>query len=96
MGVSCPSSRRVMTPLRVDTKALISLGVSGLYPVLWAMSKHMFMQRLFRGPKSCTRIAPFKAYADILPDHRKALDSIDAILEELEEHRSMLENLLEE
>ncbi|AKG38902.1 hypothetical protein MA03_06045 [Infirmifilum uzonense] len=47
-------------------------------------------------PKSCTRIAPFKAYADILPDHRKALDSIDAILEELEEHRSMLENLLEE
>jgi hypothetical protein len=35
-------------------------------------------------------------YADILPDHRKTLDSIDAILEELGEHRSMLDGLLEE
>ena len=35
-------------------------------------------------------------YADVLPDHRKAIDSIDAMLRDLEEHQSRIEGLLEE
>ncbi|MGB9787155.1 MAG: hypothetical protein ACPLRJ_07890, partial [Infirmifilum uzonense] len=53
-------------------------------------------QRRSLGRSSCTCIEALRVYADILPDHRKTLDSIDAILEELEEHRSMLDGLLEE
>nr|WP_236944891.1 hypothetical protein [Infirmifilum uzonense] len=53
-------------------------------------------RRLLLGRSSCTCIASLRAYADILPDYSKALDSMDAMLRELEEQRSMLEGLLEE
>ncbi|AKG38967.1 hypothetical protein MA03_06490 [Infirmifilum uzonense] len=43
-----------------------------------------------------TRIASLRAYADILPEYRKTLDSMDAMLSELEELRSRIEGLLEE
>ncbi|AKG38960.1 hypothetical protein MA03_06435 [Infirmifilum uzonense] len=43
-----------------------------------------------------TRIASLRAYADILPEYRKTLDSIDAMLRELEELRSRIEGLLDE
>ncbi|MGC9108183.1 MAG: hypothetical protein ACP5IE_08375 [Infirmifilum sp.] len=43
-----------------------------------------------------TRIASLIAYAGILPDYRKTLDSMDAMLRELEELRSRIEGLLEE
>ncbi|MGC9108152.1 MAG: hypothetical protein ACP5IE_08210 [Infirmifilum sp.] len=45
---------------------------------------------------SRTRIASLRIYADILPDCRVVLDSIDATLGEQGEHRSMLESLLDE
>jgi hypothetical protein len=44
---------------------------------------------------SRTRIAPLRIYTDILPEYRKTLDSMDAMLRKLEEQRSMLEGLLE-
>ncbi|MGB9786753.1 MAG: hypothetical protein ACPLRJ_07340 [Infirmifilum uzonense] len=61
------------------------------------MFKHALMSAFTsRTPKSCTHIAPLRAYADILPDPRKILDDIDAMLRELEEHQSRIEDLLEE
>jgi len=39
---------------------------------------------------------PVRAYADILPDQRSALDSIDAMLRELEELSARIDGLLEE
>ncbi|AKG38796.1 hypothetical protein MA03_05260 [Infirmifilum uzonense] len=42
-----------------------------------------------------TRIAPLRIYAGILPEYRKTLNDIDAMLRKLEEQRSMLEGLLE-
>ncbi|WP_191118552.1 hypothetical protein [Infirmifilum uzonense] len=43
-----------------------------------------------------TRIASLRIYAGILPEYRKTLDSIDAMLRELEERRSRIEGLLDE
>ncbi|AKG38606.1 hypothetical protein MA03_03945 [Infirmifilum uzonense] len=43
-----------------------------------------------------THIAPLRIYADILPEYRKTLNGIDAMLRELEEHQSRIEGLLEE
>ncbi|AKG39228.1 hypothetical protein MA03_08325 [Infirmifilum uzonense] len=43
-----------------------------------------------------TRIASLRAYADILPEYRKTLNSMDAMLRELEELQSRIEGLLEE
>ncbi|AKG39037.1 hypothetical protein MA03_07000 [Infirmifilum uzonense] len=43
-----------------------------------------------------TRIASLRIYAAIPPDYRKTLDSIEAMLRELEEHRDTLESILEE
>jgi hypothetical protein len=43
-----------------------------------------------------TRIAPLRIYAGILPEYRKTLNDIDAMLRELEEHMSRIEGLLEE
>ncbi|AKG39087.1 hypothetical protein MA03_07305 [Infirmifilum uzonense] len=45
---------------------------------------------------SRTRIASLRIYADILPEYRKTLNDIDAMLRELEELRSRIEGLLEE
>ncbi len=45
---------------------------------------------------SRTRIASLRAYAGILPEYRKTLNDIDAMLRELEEHRDTLESILEE
>ncbi|MGC9147678.1 MAG: hypothetical protein ACP5GL_07730 [Infirmifilum sp.] len=53
-------------------------------------------QRRSLGCSSCASIEAFRAYTGILPDYRVAFDSIDAILEELGEHRSMLDGILEE
>ncbi|AKG38731.1 hypothetical protein MA03_04815 [Infirmifilum uzonense] len=39
---------------------------------------------------------PVRAYAEILPDQRSALDSIDAMLRELEELSARIDGLLEE
>ncbi|MGB9709553.1 MAG: hypothetical protein ACP5II_03430 [Infirmifilum sp.] len=44
---------------------------------------------------SRTRIASLRIYAGILPEYRKTLNDIDAMLRKLEEQRSMLEGLLE-
>ncbi|AKG38010.1 hypothetical protein MA03_00070 [Infirmifilum uzonense] len=43
-----------------------------------------------------TRIASLRIYADIPPEYRKTLNSMDAMLRELEEHRDTLESILEE
>ncbi|AKG39174.1 hypothetical protein MA03_07920 [Infirmifilum uzonense] len=43
-----------------------------------------------------TRIASLRIYADILPEYRKTLNDIDAMLRELEELKSRIEGLLEE
>ncbi|AKG38787.1 hypothetical protein MA03_05200 [Infirmifilum uzonense] len=45
---------------------------------------------------SRTRIASLRAYAGILPEYRKTLNSMDAMLRELEELRSRIEGLLDE
>ncbi|AKG38758.1 hypothetical protein MA03_05005 [Infirmifilum uzonense] len=43
-----------------------------------------------------TRIASLRAYAGIPPEYRKTLNSMDAMLRELEELKSRIEGLLEE
>ncbi|MGC9096866.1 MAG: hypothetical protein ACP5II_06885 [Infirmifilum sp.] len=39
---------------------------------------------------SRTRIAPLRIYAGILPEYRKTLDSIDAMLRKLKSERALL------
>ncbi|WP_191118514.1 hypothetical protein [Infirmifilum uzonense] len=51
-------------------------------------------QRRSLGHSSCTSIEAFRAYTGIPPDLGKALDSIDAMLRELEELSARIEVLL--
>ncbi|MGC9095573.1 MAG: hypothetical protein ACP5II_00220 [Infirmifilum sp.] len=75
---------------------MIFISVGGLCPVLLEMFKHVFISTFYRGPKSCTRLAKLRAYADVLPEYRVALDRMDAMLRELEELQSRIESLLQE
>ncbi|MGB9786868.1 MAG: hypothetical protein ACPLRJ_06330, partial [Infirmifilum uzonense] len=56
--------------------------VGGLYPVLWAMFKYSLMSAFTSRPP----VLHMLRYADVLPDHRKAIDSIDAMLRGLGEY----------
>ncbi|MGC8986403.1 hypothetical protein, partial [Infirmifilum sp.] len=59
-----------------------------------AMFKHELRSAFTSRPESCTSIAAFRSYTCIPPDLGKALDSIDAMLRELEELSARIEVLL--
>ncbi|MGC9146990.1 MAG: hypothetical protein ACP5GL_04105 [Infirmifilum sp.] len=63
-------------------------------PLFWLCLSTRLCQRLFRGPNPAN--ASLRAYAGILLDQRRALQSMEAMLRGLVEYRGMLESLLEE
>ncbi|MGC9108521.1 MAG: hypothetical protein ACP5IE_10100 [Infirmifilum sp.] len=70
--------------------------MSELYPTLLVMIKQALMSAFISRPQVLHTHRSFQGYAGILPYYRVALDSVDAVLRGLEEHRSRINGLREE